>query len=80
MLKHPTDALVEKAFPACTHPDCGGSGHCATDHFHLRARALARLSFARGKRAATKERATRRQAQRISTGWTTKADKRDHGR
>lgn len=52
--QHPTDALVAKAFPACTHPDCGGVGHCATDHFHLRARVLARLAFNAGKRAAAK--------------------------
>lgn len=50
---HPTDNMVERAFPKCTHPDCGGAGHCATDRFHLRARILARLAYAAGRRSKT---------------------------
>lgn len=54
MRAHPTDGMVERAFPKCSHPDCGGAGQCATDRFHLKARVLARLAYLSGKRAARK--------------------------
>lgn len=51
MAKHATDALLDRGFPACTHPDCGGSGFCATDRIRLRARILARTAYRMGQRA-----------------------------
>jgi hypothetical protein len=62
VLSTPARLVAEHGFGPCDHPDCGGKGFCATDHFYQRALKLARAAFKAGRR----ERRIAKDARRVA--------------